>query len=136
MKKTIAAALTFIALSTGVTFAQRGYPAPQQPSRYGGQPSGQYGGPRYDADQAQDNLKIDRIDAIVGLSRRQEKQLHRIEDAYDQQMARSRMTPDAYRQLQLRKRQDMLAILTPAQRDRLFAHQSTQRSNVLYGRRG
>lgn len=138
MKKTIAAAITFIALSAGATFAQRGYPAPQQP-RYGNQPSGQYNSSRYDADQVQEQLKIDRIDAIVGLSRRQEKQLHRIEDAYDQQMTRSRMTPDAYRQFQLRKRQDMLAVLTSAQRNRLFAHQSYQRPNDQfgqYGRRG
>lgn len=136
MKKTIAAALTFVALSAGATFAQRGYPAPQQPPRYGNQPASPYNGSRYDSDQAQDQLKIDRLDAIVGLSRRQEKQLHRIEDAYDQQMTRSRLTPDGYRQLQLRKRQDMLAVLTPAQRDRLFAHQSYGRPNVQYGRRG
>lgn len=95
MKKTIAAALTFMALAAGTTYAQRGYPAPQP--RYSSQPAGQYGGARYDSDQPQDNLKIDRINALVGLSRRQEKQLHRIEDTYDQQINRSRLSPDAYR---------------------------------------
>jgi hypothetical protein len=59
-------------------------------------------------------------------------------------MARSRMTPDGYRQIQRRKRQDILAVLTSAQRDRLFAYQQqNNRSNdrrgnriAPYGRRG
>jgi Spy/CpxP family protein refolding chaperone len=129
MKKTIAAALTFFALSTGVTLAQRVYSKPFDNR------APQYGGTRYDRDQYQDDLKIDRIDAIVGLSRRQEKQLHKIEDNYDRMMTTSRLTPDGLRQLQLRKRQDMLAVLTSAQRDRLFAQQSGPR-NAPYGRRG
>ncbi|GAB3895326.1 hypothetical protein [Spirosoma agri] len=131
MKKTIAAALTFFALSTGATFAQRVY---SQPFDNRGP---QQGGARYDKDQRQDDLKIDRIDAIVGLSRRQEKQLHKIEDNYDRMASTSRLTPDGYRQLQLRKRQDMLAVLTSAQRDRLFAQQQQYRpGNAPFGRRG
>jgi Spy/CpxP family protein refolding chaperone len=130
MKTTIAAALTFFALSTGVTFAQRGYN-----SSFDNRPP-QYGGTRFDRDQAQDELKIDRIDAIVGLSRKQEKQLHKIEDNYDRLTATSRLTPDGYRQLQLRKRQDMLAVLTSAQRDRLFAQQQYGPRTAPFGRRG
>ena len=144
MKKTIIAALALVALTTGASFAQRGYPpssdnrSPQYSnSRQYGNNAPQYGG-RYDNDQRQDDLKIDRIDAIVGLSRRQKKQLHKIEDSYDRTMATARMTPDGARQLQLRKRQDMLAVLTSAQRDRLFAQrqqQSYQRPNAPYGGR-
>lgn len=132
MKKTLAAAITLFVLTTGATFAQRGYPQP-----YGNRPP-QYGGPAYDRDRAQDELKIDRIDAIVGLSRRQEKQLRKIENNYDQLMARARTTPDGYRQLQIRKRQDMLAVLTSAQRDRLFAYQQNNRPYrpAPFGRRG
>ncbi|GAB3544241.1 hypothetical protein [Spirosoma fluminis] len=132
MKKTIAAALTFFALTTTVIFAQGVYSRP-----YNNRP--QYGGTRYDRDQHQDDLKIDRIDAIVGLSRRQEKQLHKIEDNYDRMFATSRLTPDGYRQLQLRKRQDILAVLTSAQRDRLFAQQQQYGPaprNAPFGRRG
>jgi Spy/CpxP family protein refolding chaperone len=131
MKKIIAAALTLVALTTGATFAQGVYSRP-----YNNRP--QYGGPRYDRDrdQYQDELKIDRIDAIVGLNRRQEKQLHKIEDNYDRLFATSRMTPDGYRQLQLRKRQDMLAVLTSAQRDRLFAQQQYSPLPAPFGRRG
>lgn len=129
MKKIIAAALTLFALTTGATFAQGVYSRP-----FDNRP--QYGGPRYDRDQRQDDLKIDRIDAIVGLTRRQEKQLHKIEDNYDRLFATSRLTPDGYRQLQLRKRQDMLAVLTSAQRDRLFAQQQYSPRPAPFGRRG
>ncbi|GAB3974345.1 hypothetical protein GCM10028806_29850 [Spirosoma terrae] len=128
MNKTIAAALTFFALSTGVTFAQRVYTQPYNNRP----PQGRYN----DRDQYQDELKIDRIDAVVGLSRRQEKQLHKIEDNYDRIMQTSRMTPDGLRQLKLRKRQDMLAVLTSAQRDRLFASQQYGPRNAPFGRRG
>jgi len=137
MKTTIAAALTFFALSTSATFAQRVYNQPfdNRTNQYGNA-----GNPRNDRDQYQDELKIDRIDAIVGLSRKQEKQLHKIEDNYDRIATTSRMTPDGYRQFQLRKRQDMLAVLTSAQRDRLFAQQQNTPYNrnqpAPYGRRG
>lgn len=134
MKKTIITALTLFSLTTGVTLAQRVYqrsydnhPAPVQ-------------APRYPNDQHQDELKIDRLDALVGLSKRQERQIRKIENGYDRQMATARLTPDGYRQLQLRKRQDILAVLTSAQRDRLFAAQQMNRYNrnqpVPYGRRG
>jgi hypothetical protein len=133
MKKTIAAALTFFALTTGVTMAQGVYSRP-----YGNRPP-QAQDPRYNNDRAQDEYKIDRIDAIVGLSRRQEKQLRKIENSYDQMMANPRMTQDGYRQLMLRKRQDVLAVLTSSQRDRLFAAQQNNRpynNRAPFGRRG
>ncbi len=135
MKKTIAAALTLfaIATTTSVTLAQGVYSRPFDNR------SAQSQGPRYNNDQVQDELKIDRIDAIVGLSRRQEKQLRKIENNYDHIMTTSRMTPDGLRQLQLRKRQDVLAVLTSAQRDRLFASQQNTPYNnrpTPYGRRG
>ncbi|GAB4025211.1 hypothetical protein [Spirosoma koreense] len=129
MKTIIATALTFFSLATTVSFAQGVYSKPfdNRPPQYGS---------RYDRDQFQDDLKIDRIDALVGLSRRQEKQLHKIEDNYDHLFQTSRLTPDGLRQLQLRKRQDMLAVLTSAQRDRLFTTQQPNRFNGPYGRRG
>ncbi|GAB4002675.1 hypothetical protein GCM10028807_61730 [Spirosoma daeguense] len=130
MKTTIIAALTFFTLSTGASFAQRVFSKPFDNR------APQYGGAQYDRDQYQDELKIDRIDAIVNLSRRQEKQLHKIEDNYDRIQQTSRMTPAGLRDLQLRKRQDMLAVLTSAQRDRLFATQQPNRYNGPYGRRG
>lgn len=153
MKRIIAAALTLLALTTGTTFAQLGYPYPNNRDGYDnnrGQYENNRSRDRYDnrgpqngnsqEDELREEIKIDRIDAIVGLSRRQEKQLHKIEDNYDRMMNTSRMTRDGYRQLQLRKRHDMLAVLTSAQRDRLFAAQQQQqygrRPYGGYGRRG
>lgn len=134
MKKTLIAAITLLTLTTGATFAQRVYSAP-----FDNRPP-QYGSSRYNNDQAQDELKIDRLDALVGLSRRQEKQLRKIENNYDSQMAGARLSSNGYRQIMLRKRQDMLAVLTSAQRDRLFASRQNNRYNrsqpVPYGRRG
>lgn len=91
MKKTIIAAITLLTLTTGSTFAQRVYDQPfdNRTNQYGNA-----GNPRNDRDQYQDELKIDRIDAIVGLSRKQEKQLHKIEDNYDRIATTSRMTPE------------------------------------------
>jgi Spy/CpxP family protein refolding chaperone len=144
MNKIIAAALTLLALTTGSSFAQRGNPYPNDrdyqydDSRY----RGRNDDPRRDRDQFQDELKIERLDDLVKLSRRQERELHRIEDRYDQVMNTSRMTPDGFRQLRFRKRQDMLAVLTPAQRDRLFDAQEQRYGNRRgngygsYGRRG
>lgn len=130
MKKTIIAALTLFSLATTVTFAQGVYSRPfdNRPPQA-----------RYNNDQVQDELKIDRIDAIVGLSRRQEKQIRKIENNYDNLLATARMTPDGYRQTLLRKRQDILAVLTSTQRDRLFAATQNSRFNnrpTPYGRRG
>lgn len=158
MKRTIAAALTLLALTTGATFAQRGYQYPNDNrgrydndnrgqhdnnrGRYDNDRDSRYGNSRRERDENREEIKIDRIDAIVGLSNRQERQLHRIEDDYDRMMSTSRMNPENRRQLQLRKRHDMLAVLTSAQRDRLFVAQQQQqqqygrRPNGGYGRRG
>ena len=134
MKKTIVAVLTLFTLATGATFAQGAYPRsfdtrPAQPQA-----------PQYNNDQYQDELKIDRLDALVGLSRRQEREIRRIENNYDHMETTARQTPDGFRQLQLRKRQDILAVLTSAQRDQLFAAQRNNRFNRNqpgpFGRRG
>ncbi|QJW89123.1 hypothetical protein HNV11_06825 [Spirosoma taeanense] len=131
MNKSLIAAFALLTLTAGGAMAQRVYSAPydNRPPQYGS---------RYDNDQFQDELKIERLDAIVGLSNRQERELHRIEDQYDQQMARTRTTPAGYRQLQQQKQQAMLSVLTRKQRERLFAQQQYNQRNrhTPYGRRG
>ncbi|GAB4052745.1 hypothetical protein [Spirosoma litoris] len=140
MKTTLISAIALFSLATTVTFAQGVYSKPFNNNRPG-QPQVQ--APRFgNNDQFQDDLKIDQLDNMVGLSFKQEKELRKIENNYDRLMANPRQSFDAKRQLQLRKRQDMLAVLTSAQRNRLFAYQSqpTNRYNknqpVPYGRRG
>ncbi|MFD2569593.1 hypothetical protein ACFSUS_03055 [Spirosoma soli] len=129
MKKTIIAAFALLTLTAGSTMAQRVYSAP-----YNNRPT-QYNTPN---DEFREELKIERIDAIVGLSRKQERQLHQIEDQYDQQMARVRTTPAGYRQLRAQKQQAMLSVLTRKQRERLFAQQQYNQRGQYgpYGRRG
>ncbi|WP_461095789.1 hypothetical protein [Spirosoma luteolum] len=117
MKKTIVAALAFFALTTGSTFAQRVYERPYDNRPGYNAPRSQYN------DDFRDELKIERLDALVGLSRRQEKQLRRIEENYDRLFATSRMTPQGYRDAQLRKREEVMSVLTRSQRERLFAYQ-------------
>lgn len=133
MKKTIITALALVAFSTGITFAQGVYSKP-----HNNRP-GYSQAPQYNNDRYQDELKIDRLDALVGLSNRQERQVRKIENNYDHLMATSRLTPDGLRQLQLRKRQDILAVLTPGQRDQLFSAHNNSRYGYNkpspYGRR-
>lgn len=130
MKKTIIAAIALVTLTAGGTFAQRGaYSTP-----YNNRPA-QVNTPN---DEFREELKIERIDAIVGLSRKQERELHRIEDQYDQQLARIRTTPNGYRRLKAQKQQAMLSVLTKKQRERLFAQQPINQRGPFgpYGRRG
>ncbi|MVM30052.1 hypothetical protein GO755_08410 [Spirosoma sp. HMF4905] len=141
MKKTLISAITLFSLATTVTFAQGVYSKPFDNHRPG-QPQAQ--APRFNNnDQFQDDLKIDQLDAMVNLSRKQEKDLQKIENSYDRLLANPRQSLDTKRQLQLRKRQDMLAVLTSAQRDRLFAYQSQPNNrynknqpSAPFGRRG
>lgn len=130
MKKTIIAAIALLTLSAGGTFAQRGaYSRP-----YNNRPA-QVNTPN---DEFREEMKIERLDALVGLSKKQERELHRIEDQYDQQMARVRTTPAGLRQMRAQKQQAMLSVLTKKQRERLFAQQQTNQRGQFnpYGRRG
>ncbi|RAJ95737.1 hypothetical protein LX87_03485 [Larkinella arboricola] len=133
MKTTLVTLFTLAVLSTGSAMAQRGY------DRY---PDSRYNSRNYEnqrRDDFQEDIKIDRLDAIVGLSRRQEKELKRIEDRYDfrEMEAARRRDPRAYEYTLRRKNQEMMSVLTPSQRERLFAYQQQYRRNDrgYYGRR-
>ncbi|RCR70616.1 hypothetical protein [Larkinella punicea] len=140
MKTTIITLVTLAFLSTGTAMAQRGYDNDRYPApnpRYDNDRNGRYDNQR--RDDIQEDIKIDRLDAIVGLSRRQERELKRIEDRYDyrEMEAARRRDPQAYQYTLRRKNQEMMAVLTPFQRERLFAYQQQYRRNDrgYYGRR-
>ena len=147
MKTTIITLVTLAFLSTGTVMAQRGYDNDRYPApnpRYDNDRNGndRNGNGRYDnqrRDDIQEDIKIDRLDAIVGLSRRQERELKRIEDRYDyrEMEAARRRDPQAYQYTLRRKNQEVMAVLTPFQRERLFAYQQQYRRNDrgYYGRR-
>lgn len=143
MKTSVLALAAALALfTTATTFAQRGYDP-----RYGNYPApNSYPTPnqqRYD--DVQDEIRLDRLDAIVGLSRRQERQLRRIEERYDRMglVAGGRLNPRDYQRLLMQKNQEFMSVLTPVQRDRLYAFQANSRRGNPgrgnyggYGRRG
>lgn len=148
MKTTLISAITLFSLATTVTFAQGIYSKPFDNNR-----PGQAQAPRkanYDQHPQfnnnapfQDDLKTDQLNALVSLSRRQEKDLRKIENVYDRLLSTPRQTDNVKRELLARKRQEMLTVLTSAQRDRLFATQyqpnnryNKNQPNVPYGRRG
>ncbi|GAB3252755.1 hypothetical protein GCM10027347_12080 [Larkinella harenae] len=130
MKTSIIALFTFAVISTGTAMAQRGYDYDRYPA-----PNSRY--ERHD--DIQEDIRIDRLDDIVGLSRRQERELKRIENRYDyrEMEAARRRNPYAYQQTLRRKNQEMMSVLTPHQRERLFAYQQQYRRNDrgYYGRR-
>lgn len=122
MKKSIFAIAILALITTGTTMAQRGY----APGYNNGYPA-QNPNPRYD--DVQDEIRIDRLDALVGLTRHQERTLRRIEERYDRLglMRGSNLAPRDYQRLQWQKNQEINSVLTPAQRDRLYAFQNNNR---------
>ena len=137
--KTIILNLALVASLTTNVFAQRG-PAERGPAERG--PAERYNTPTPAAqskmvnrvDNAVDMYKIDMLDRIVNLSFQQEKELNRIENRYDKLIAKANKRPfgQNIQQLEWQKEQEIMAVLTPAQRQKLIAYQNNNR----YGRQG
>lgn len=128
MKKTIVAIATIIALTVGNSFAQHAYNRHEIPAVRNSR-----------TDDINENIRISKLDEIVNLSRKQEKQLKRIEDHYDRLQSSDRRynTYQAAQRLKSQKQQEILSVLTPAQRQRLYAYQHAGRfDNRPYNRRG
>lgn len=123
-----AAALSLL-LTTGV-FAQRyGYPTPPPTASYPAQPG--YNQPgygqldhNYDYDDYQFDRHLDWWDRELNLSRRQERNIRRIRENFEQQSRsynpRDPRQRDALRQLRQREFFDMMAVLDPQQRSRVI----------------
>ena len=124
MKKTILAIATIITLTVGNSFAQRyrhEVPAVNN-SR---------------ADNAYEEFRINKLDEIVKLSRKQENKIKKIENHYDRLMTSNKRFSNyqSTQRLEREKQRDILAVLTPAQRQRLIAYQSNF-DNRRFNRRG
>jgi Spy/CpxP family protein refolding chaperone len=134
--KTIILTFAIVASFTGSVFAQRGNapygPAQRNPTQRAPivipAPTPQ---PKVTAraDNALDIYQINQLDNIVNLSFQQEKALNRIENQYDKLIAKANKRPfgQNVQQLERQKQQDMLAVLTPAQRQKLIAYQNGNR---------
>ncbi|GGC01055.1 hypothetical protein [Dyadobacter sediminis] len=128
MKKIILAIATVIALTAGNSFAQRPYGRHEIPAAENSR-----------IDDINENIRISKLNEIVNLSRKQEKQLKRIKDHYDRLQSSNRRynSHRDFRRLETRKQQEILSVLTPVQRQRLYAYQHANRLDSKYrSRRG
>ncbi|GAB3803848.1 hypothetical protein GCM10028819_34410 [Spirosoma humi] len=125
MKKVLLTAATLIALlSTGAMAQRYGYPSPNNnyPTQQG------YGQPNYnyDYDDYQFDRHLDWWDRELNLSRRQEREIRRIRERFNQQTqhvnVRDPRQRDFFRQARQRQFIDMMAVLNSQQRDRVIEH--------------
>lgn len=124
-----------LTVTGGATLAQQpnarydrgAYNAPDP--RYNGPGYGNQGGGRYDTDRRQDLFQLRQLDQIVDLSRRQKKDLLNIENYYDRELSQAYRNPGVQQRMLWQKSQDVIAILSPAQRNRLFAYEQYRAYN-------
>ena len=122
MKKTILAIATIVTLTIGNGFAQsyRGHQIPASNAR---------------VDNAYEEFQINKLDNIVKLTRKQENQIKKIENKYDRLAPRNKRyhTYQGAVRLEQQKQKEILSVLTPVQRQRLYAYQNAGRRNNWRG---
>jgi Spy/CpxP family protein refolding chaperone len=123
MKKIILSIALLAALTVGNAHAQYGRAYQNKPRPV----------PHAQMDNRFEEIQINNLDKIVGLSRKQENKIKKIEDQYDRLMSGRRVSN--MKELQWRKQQDIIEVLTPVQRQRLMAFQNGNRFD-RYNRRG
>ncbi|CAG5003467.1 hypothetical protein DYBT9275_03160 [Dyadobacter sp. CECT 9275] len=76
-------------------------------------------------DNKVEEYQIDKLDRIVNLSRKQENEIKKIENKYDRIAANGKrfQTRQSTQKLEQDKQQEILSVLTAAQRQRLMAYQ-------------
>ncbi|GAB4040492.1 hypothetical protein [Spirosoma gilvum] len=149
MKKVLLTAATLIALLSTGSFAQRyNYPDNNYPQQPGynqpynqpgyGQPG--YGQPNYnyDYDDYQFDRHLDWWDRELGLNRRQEREIRRIRDRFNQQTQgldpRNPRQRQFFREARQRQFFDMMAVLRPDQRDRVIDRMRPYERSASRGR--
>lgn len=110
-------------------YDQRPCNTPGADPRYNGPAYGNQGGNRYDIDRRQDLFQVRQLDRIVNLSNRQKRNVLNIENYYDRELSLAPRNPNIQQRLLWQKTQDVIAILSPAQRNRLFVYQQYRSYN-------
>lgn len=100
------------------------YNAPSTGPSYGNQ-----SGSRYDNDRRQDLFQVRQLDRIVNLTNRQKRDLLNIENYYDRELSLASRNPNIQQRLLWQKSQDVIALLSPPQRNRLFAFEQYRSYN-------
>jgi low affinity Fe/Cu permease len=119
MKKTIIAIAVLAVFSVGSTFAQKGYP-----SKGKNVPTAVY-----HADNPYDAYNSHTLDNIVGLTRKQENEIKKIEKKYDQiaYSRRKSLSLQGIKMLEGQKQQEILSVLSLIQRKQLFAFEQSKK---------
>lgn len=133
-------AATLVVLLTTNALAQRyGYPAPNNYPSQPGYNQG-YGQPNYnyDYDDYQFDRHLDWWDRELNLSRRQEREIRRIRNRFEQQTRgidpRDPRQRDFFRQARQNQFFDMMAVLSPQQRDRVIDRMRPYERSASRGR--
>jgi Spy/CpxP family protein refolding chaperone len=115
MKKTIIAIVALAIFSVGSSFAQKGYSTKGKNA-----PTAMYR-----ADNTYGVYSTKQLDNIVGLTRKQENQIKKIEKAYDRMATKNRknLNLQSIKRLELQKHQEILSVLTAVQHQRLMAYE-------------
>lgn len=74
---------------------------------------------------------IDNLDKIVNLSRKQQNEIKQLEKHYDRMLSYGRKPQpiQMVKKIEAQKQEQILSVLTPAQRQRLVAYQNPQKFN-------
>ncbi|UHG93028.1 hypothetical protein [Spirosoma oryzicola] len=144
MKKALMTAATLVVLLTTNVFAQRynnGYPAQPGYNQPGYNQPGYGNGQsnyNYDFDDNQFERHLEWWDRELNLSRKQEREIRRIRDRFEQQTRsinpRDPRQRDSFRQARQREFFDMMAVLKPDQRDRVIDHMRPYERSASRGR--
>lgn len=137
MKKAIFAIATLAVLSVGNSFAQRGYSSK-------GHNTPAISNARFD--NPIENYSVNKLDDIVKLSNKQEKEIKKIENKFDGFTNNTRRSQSLsnLKRLESQKQQEILAVLTSAQRQSLMIYQNAEKfdnrgkfgNNSKYNRKG
>jgi Spy/CpxP family protein refolding chaperone len=122
MKKTILAIAALAIFTVGNGFAQQGYPSK-------GHNVPAVSAARYD--NAVEEYSINKLDNIVGLTRKQENQIKKIENNFDRlaNTGRRPQTLQSLKRLEEQKQREIFSVLTPNQRQKLVAYQQADKYN-------
>lgn len=115
MRKTIIAFAALAMFTIGNSFAQNGgFRKDHRDTR-------EYTNHR--VDQRVKDYHIDQLDNIVKLTNKQEREMRKIENRYDRLATKNRksMTLQGLKRLEVQKQQEILAVLTPKQHQRLMS---------------
>jgi low affinity Fe/Cu permease len=119
MKKTIIAIAVLAIFSIDNTFAQKG-----NPSKGKNVPTAVY-----QPDKTLDSYNVNTLDDIVGLTRKQENEIKKIEKKYDQIAVtrRKSLSLQDIKKLEEKKQQEILSVLSPIQRKQLVAYEQSHK---------